>query len=74
MPRRTPQRLGPAGAEGVSIIPEDTLKVFPDSARTVVVEKIRHGKFFNVGGNMPLYPAESISDQEIADVLSYLGL
>lgn len=63
-------RLGPK----VSIIPEDTLKVFPDSARTVVVEKVRHGKFFNVGGLMPLYSAEAISDQEIADVLSYLGL
>jgi len=58
----------------VSVIPEDTEKTFPTQARAVVVEKIRHGKFFNIGGSMPLYPAEAISDQEIADVLAYLGL
>jgi thiosulfate dehydrogenase len=58
----------------ISKIPEDTLEHFPDTARAVVVEKIRHGKFFNIGGSMPLYSAEAISDQEIADVLAYLGL
>lgn len=57
-----------------SIIPEDTLAVFPTNARAVVVEKIRHGKFFNIGGTMPLYSLEAISDQEIADTLAYLGL
>ena len=57
----------------VSIIPEDTLKVFPTVARQVAVEKVRHGKFFNIGGIMPLYSAETISDQEIADVLAYVG-
>ena len=56
-----------------SIIPEDTQRVFPGIARQVAVEKVRHGKFFNIGGIMPLYPAETISDQEIADVLAYLG-
>ncbi|MFL5456821.1 MAG: c-type cytochrome [Myxococcales bacterium] len=58
----------------VSIIPEDTISVFPTQARAVVVEKIRHGKFFNIGGVMPLYPAESITDQEIADIVAYIGL
>ena len=58
----------------VSIIPEDTLKAFPTIARLVAVEKVRHGKFFNIGGIMPLYSAETISDQEIADVLAYVGL
>ncbi len=58
----------------VSIVPEDTLAVFPTNARAVVVEKIRHGKFFNLGGIMPLYSVESISDQEIVDTLAYLGL
>jgi len=58
----------------VSVIPEDTIALFPTNARTVVVEKVRHGKFFNVGGVMPLYAAEAITDQEIADVLAYFGL
>lgn len=58
----------------VSIIPEDTLRVFPTNARQVAVEKVRHGKFFNIGGIMPLYSTETISDQEIADVLAYIGL
>jgi thiosulfate dehydrogenase len=58
----------------VSIIPEDTVKVFPTQARAVVIEKIRHGKFFNIGGVMPLYSAEAITDQEIADILAYIGL
>jgi len=58
----------------VSIIPEDTISVFPTQARAVVVEKVRHGKFFNIGGVMPLYPVESLTDQQIADVLAYIGL
>jgi thiosulfate dehydrogenase len=58
----------------VSIIPEDTIALFPTNARAVVVEKVRHGKFFNIGGVMPLYSAEAITDQEIVDVLVYLGL
>jgi len=57
----------------VSIIPEDTIRVFAAQSRAVVVEKVRHGKFFNIGGVMPLYAAESLSDQEIADILAYIG-
>jgi thiosulfate dehydrogenase len=58
----------------VSIIPEDTVNVFHGQSRLVVVEKIRHGKFFNIGGVMPLYSTESMTDQEIADILAYIGL
>ena len=57
-----------------SIVPEDSLAVFPTQARAVVVEKIRHGKFFNIGGFMPPYPAEALTDQQVADILAYLGL
>jgi thiosulfate dehydrogenase len=55
-------------------IPEDTLRVFPDNARTVIVEKIRHGRFFNIGGTMPLYSVEAMSDDQIADLLAFLGV
>lgn len=58
----------------VSIIPEDTQASFPQTARLVVIEKIRHGKFFNIGGIMPLYSLEAISDAEIVDILAYLPL
>jgi thiosulfate dehydrogenase len=57
-----------------SVIPEETQKSFQNSARAVVVEKIRHGKFFNIGGVMPLYAREVLSDAEVADILAYLEL
>jgi thiosulfate dehydrogenase len=69
-PRTGAERLG----SRISKLPDDTLEAFPDNARAVVVEKVRHGRFFNIGGSMPLYSAEAISDEEIADVLAYLGL
>jgi thiosulfate dehydrogenase len=55
-------------------VPEDTVKSFPKNARHAVVEKIRHGRFFNIGGLMPLYAREVLSDEEVADVLAHLGL
>jgi thiosulfate dehydrogenase len=55
-------------------VPEDTLAMFPDQGRAIVVEKVRHGKFFNIAGAMPLYSAEALSDQQLADILAYLGL
>lgn len=57
-----------------SLVPEDTLKVFPKQARAAVVEKVRHGRFFNLGGVMPLYSVEALSDRELVDLLAYLGL
>jgi thiosulfate dehydrogenase len=58
------------------VVPEDTQRMFTDPkvARHVVVEKVRHGRFFQIGGVMPFYPAESMSDAALADVLAYLGL
>lgn len=40
----------------------------------VVIEKIRHGRFFNVGGDMPLFSREVMSDEEVGHLLSYLEL
>jgi thiosulfate dehydrogenase len=39
----------------------------------VVVEKVRHGKFFNIGGMMPLYSVETLTDQQLADIVTFLG-
>jgi thiosulfate dehydrogenase len=40
----------------------------------VVIEKTRHGRFFGVGGNMPLYSLEALSDEDLGALLAYLGL
>lgn len=60
----------------VSIVPDDTLAAHGTDpvmgARPVVIEKVRHGKFFNVGGNMPLFSLEAMSDAQLGDVLAYL--
>lgn len=56
-------------------VPEDTKKSFdPALVRAVVVEKVRHGRFYNIGGVMPFYSVEAMSDAEVADMLAYLGL
>ncbi len=40
----------------------------------VVIEKVRHGRFFNIGGEMPLFSLEALSDEALGDLLSYLEL
>jgi thiosulfate dehydrogenase len=57
----------------VSIVPDDTINSFGAAeAPAVIAEKVRHGKFFLVGGNMALYSMEALADSELADILSYL--
>jgi thiosulfate dehydrogenase len=65
-----------AGAldKSVAVIPESTIHFFPNDARAAFVEKIRHGRFFNIGGLMPLYSLEAMSDADVADLLAYVGL
>ena len=49
--------------------------LFPGTAAAVVVvEKVRHGQFFGVGGNMPLYSLEALSDDQLGALLAHLGL
>lgn len=61
-----------------SILPEvqdDYSSLFPGIAPSVVfVEKIRHGQFFGVGGNMPLFGTEMLSDEQLGALLTFLGL
>ena len=40
----------------------------------VVIEKVRHGRFFDIGGTMPFYSEEALSDAEIGDLLAFLDL
>lgn len=61
-------KLGPR----ISTLPEDTIASFGAEARTVVAEKVRHGKFFSIGGLMPMYCTETLSDAELADIMTFL--
>jgi thiosulfate dehydrogenase len=63
-------------ADIASIVPDESLAAHGTSptmgARPVVIEKVRHGKFFRVGGNMPLFSLEVVSDEQLGDLLAYL--
>lgn len=61
-------------------LPEETLEAHPDpdyddeERRLVFIEKIRHGGFYGYGGSMPPFSVEALSDQDLADLLTYLGV
>ena len=66
-------RLSPA----VAIIPEASIGFGKEQGAepaVVIVEKVRHGQFFGVGGNMPPFSRESLSDSDLGAILVYLGL
>lgn len=62
------------------ILPDDTLEVHPLEAytpaerRLVFIEKTRHGTFLGYGGQMPPFSLEVLSDSELADLLTYMGV
>ncbi len=60
------------------VLPEvarDYAQLFPNATPGLVfIEKVRHGRFFGVGGNMPPYSLEALSDADLGALLSYLGL
>lgn len=56
----------------VNVLPDETIAVFGAQARSIIAEKARHGKYFSIGGNMPFYCTEVLSDAELSDILSYL--
>ena len=50
-------------------------QLFPGTAPSLVfIEKVRHGRFFGVGGNMPPYSLEALSDEDLGALLAWLGL
>jgi thiosulfate dehydrogenase len=65
-------------SDAASILPEVSSEYptyFPKStAGEVFTEKVRHGQFFGVGGNMPLFSREALSDEDLAALLAYLGV
>jgi thiosulfate dehydrogenase len=61
-----------------STVPEDTQSFHgadgPTVVREVVIEKIRHGSYLGFAGVMPPFSTEVLSDSDVADLASYLGL
>lgn len=61
-----------------SILPEvkdEYAQIFPGVPPSLVfIEKVRHGQFFAVGGNMPLFAVERLSDEDLGALLEYLEL
>lgn len=68
----------PVGDSPCSLVPEATIAFHgaegPDVVRTVVIEKIRHGGFLGFAGRMPPFPTTALSDAEVSDLLTFLGL
>jgi thiosulfate dehydrogenase len=62
----------------VSLVPDETIAFHsedgPDVVRLVVIEKVRHGSYLGFGGTMPPFSQETLSDEQIADLLAYLQL
>ena len=61
-----------------SIVPTDTINGhivlntgMEAKPRIVVIEKIRHGKYFMICGDMPLLSREALSDVQVGDLLAY---
>lgn len=44
------------------------------STDLVVIEKVRHGVFFNIGGTMPPSALEVLSDEDLGALLAYLEI
>ncbi len=67
---------GLLGATSRTILPELTdeyATLFPGfDPRLVVTEKVRHGRFFDIGGAMPLYSLEALDDATLADILAHV--
>lgn len=60
-----------------SIVPEASIGFAKSGAfdpALVVIEKVRHGAFFGVGGTMPPFSREALSDEDLGAILNYLGL
>jgi thiosulfate dehydrogenase len=62
------------------VLPDDTLASHPpptyDDAdrRLVFVEKTRSGAFRGYGGSMPPFSLQVLSEQDMADILAFLGV
>lgn len=64
-------------SDRVEIVPEASEEYSNEvgiSVDLIVVEKVRHGQFFGVGGVMPPFSREALSDEDLGALLAYLGI
>jgi thiosulfate dehydrogenase len=66
---------------GIPTLPEESVDYLNKTyafdktqVRVTFVEKIRHGGFLGVFGNMPLYSIEAMSDPDLSALLTFLDL
>jgi thiosulfate dehydrogenase len=68
-----------SGAGGISefILPDDMAtydEELPGVPKgLILIEVIRHGRFFGVGGQMPFFSLELLTDEQIGDLLAFLN-
>ena len=67
--------------QGIPVLPDESVKALTDTygfgrddVRLTFIEKVRHGGFLGVFGNMPLYSIEALSDADLAALLAFLEL
>jgi thiosulfate dehydrogenase len=70
---------GAGRIEAAPILPDqardEAIEIFPDFEPAVVfTEKVRHGQFFGIGGTMPLYSLEALSDEDLGALLAFYEL
>lgn len=66
---------------GIALLPEEEVDFLSKTynfdkvaVRVTFIEKVRHGGFLGVFGNMPLYSTEAMSDADLSALLSFLDL
>lgn len=67
--------------ETIPVLPDESARTFVeryaftrDQVRVTFIEKVRHGAFLGVYGNMPFFSTESLRDEDLAAILAYLEL
>jgi thiosulfate dehydrogenase len=66
--------------DSIPVLPEESVAAFlaygfdRTQVRVVFIEKVRHGAFLGLFGQMPLWTKEAMSDDDLASLVSYLGL
>lgn len=67
--------------DGIPALPDESVQSLTraygftkDEVRLTFVEKVRHGAFLGVYGNMPPYSLESLADADLSALLAYLEL
>ena len=54
---------------------DEAAVLFPDyPPAAVFTEKVRHGQFFGIGGTMPAFSLEALSDEDLGALLAFYGL